>query len=182
MAKLISKTYGEALYELAVEENKVDVLLEEASMVKEILISNSELEQFMNHPQITKDEKVNLIENSFKGRVLDELTGFLTIIVERSRFSEVIEIFDYFIDAIKELKNIGTAYVTTPMVLDEIQKAIIVEKLLKTTKYEKMEMNYAIDASLIGGMVVRIGDRVVDSSIESKLSELTRDLQKIQIN
>ena len=182
MAKLISKTYGEALYELAVEENKVDVLLEEASMVKEILISNNELEQFMNHPQITKDEKVNLIENSFKGRVLDELTGFLTIIVERSRFSEVIEIFDYFIDAIKELKSIGTAYVTTPMVLDEIQKAIIVEKLLKTTKYEKMEMNYAIDASLIGGMVVRIGDRVVDSSIKSKLSELTRDLQKIQIN
>jgi F-type H+-transporting ATPase subunit delta len=68
------------------------------------------------------------------------------------------------------------------LALDEIQKAIITEKLLKTTKYEKMEMNYAIDASLIGGMVVRIGDRVVDSSIKSKLSELTRDLQKIQIN
>jgi F-type H+-transporting ATPase subunit delta len=106
MAKLISKTYGEALYELAVEENKVDVLLEEASMVKEIIISNCELEQFMNHPQITKDEKVNLIQNSFKGRVLDEITGFLTIIVERRRFSEVIEIFDYFISAIKDLINI----------------------------------------------------------------------------
>ena len=55
------------------------------------------------------------------------------------------------------------------------------KKLLETTEYETMEMNYTTDSSLIGGMVIRIGDRVVDSSIKHKLNDLTRDLLKIQL-
>ena len=55
-------------------------------------------------------------------------------------------------------------------------------KLLETTSYQQMEMHYQTDESLIGGMVIRIGDRVVDSSIKTKLSELTRQLMKIQLS
>ena len=48
------------------------------------------------------------------------------------------------------------------------------QRLLQTTKYESFEMNYQVDASLIGGMVIRIGDRVVDTSIKTKLYELSK--------
>lgn len=182
MAKLISKTYGEALYELAVEENKVDLLLEEVKSVREIIAGNQELRSFMDHPRIDKEEKLTLIETSFKGRVSDELTGFLCLIVEKGRFREILPILDFFIDSVKELKNIGVAYIETAMPLNEIQKRQIEEKLLETTSYQSMEMHFAVDESLIGGMIVRIKDRVVDSSIKTKLYELTKDLQKIQLN
>ncbi len=182
MAKLISKTYGEALYELAIEENKVDVLFDEVSDTREVIVNNEEFTKFMNNPNVTKEEKLDVLEKSFKGRVSDDMTGFLELIADKGRFGEIISILDFFIAAVKEQKKIGTAYITTAMPMTEIQKSQLVKRLLETTKYETMEMNYDVEEDLIGGMVIRIGDRVVDSSVKSKLYELTKELQKIQLN
>ena len=55
------------------------------------------------------------------------------------------------------------------------------KRILDTTSFKKLEMNYSIDKSLIGGMVIRIGDRVVDTSIKTKLAELTKELNKLQL-
>jgi F-type H+-transporting ATPase subunit delta len=65
--------------------------------------------------------------------------------------------------------------------LSEAQKAAVEKRLLETTKYVQFEMHFEVDTALIGGMVIRIGDRVVDSSIKSKLYDLTRELTKITI-
>ena len=54
MAKLISKTYGDALFELALEENKIDEYVEEVSAVAEVLKENAELTKLLNHPKITR--------------------------------------------------------------------------------------------------------------------------------
>lgn len=182
MAKLISKTYGEALYELAVEENKVDLFLDEVQVIRTVIAEDEKLNAFMNHPRIDNEEKLKLIETSLKGRVTDELTGFLCLIVEKGRFREILPILDYFIDAVKELKNIGVVYVETAVPMNEAQKKQIEERLLETTRHTSMEMHFSVDESLIGGMIIRIKDRVVDSSIKTKLYELMKDLQKIQLN
>ena len=181
MAKLISKTYGEALFELAVEENKIDSFLEEVIAVQKALQDNPELYKLLNHPKISKEEKTKVMENIFKGRISDEVTGFLTLIISKERSKELDAILQYFIQRVKEEKGIGTAYVSTAVPLNEIQKAQVEEKLLATTSYQKMEMIYTVDKSLIGGMVIRIKDRVVDSSIKTKLSEIKKQLYKIQL-
>lgn len=181
MAKLVAKTYGDALFELAVEEEKVDSLVEEVSAVIQILEENDDLQKLMNHPKISKEEKISVMENIFKDKVSDDLTGFIKIIVSKDRYGEIAEIFEYFIAKVKEYKNIGTAYVTTAVELNASQKEALVNKLLSTTKYKEIEMIYNVDKQLIGGMVVRIGDRVVDSSIKTKLYELSKDLTKIQL-
>ena len=181
MAKLVSKTYGDALFALAVEEHMVDQLYEEAQVVAQILRENTELTRLMNHPKIEKEEKVRLIEDIFKGRIGDELVGLLRMLVQKGHYKETDQVFTYFIDRVKEYKNIGTAYVTSAMELSEAQKAAVEKRLLETTKYVKFEMHYAVDSALIGGMVIRIGDRVVDSSVRTKLNDLTRELSKIQL-
>ena len=61
------------------------------------------------------------------------------------------------------------------------QKKKIEEKLLATTQYIQFEMHFDVDKSLIGGMVIRIGDRVVDSSIRTKLNQMTQTLSKVQL-
>ena len=66
MAKLVSKTYGEALFELAVEDDKVDVLTEEIESIKKIFDENKEFGKLMNHPKILKEEKLTILENVFK--------------------------------------------------------------------------------------------------------------------
>lgn len=69
MAKLISKTYGDALFELAVEEGKIDVLLEEVEQLQKILAENEDFGRLMNHPKIIKEEKIEVAKSVFEGRV-----------------------------------------------------------------------------------------------------------------
>ena len=107
MAKLVSKTYGEALFELAVEEEKVDVFMEEITEIRKILAENTDFSRLMNHPKILKEEKLEVLENVFRGRIADELTGFLTLIVTKDRYHEIDAILDYFLAEIKSYKGIG---------------------------------------------------------------------------
>lgn len=181
MAKLVSKTYGEALFELATEQNQAQEMMKEIQAVQDILARNPDLNKLMKHPGIPKQDKTQVLENIFKGRVSDELAGFLELVVSKERYSDLQAIFDYFIDKVKDSSGIGVAYVTTAMNLNEIQKAEVLEKLIASTPYRTMEMHYDVDASLIGGMQIRIGDRVVDSSIRSKLDALTKQLLQIQL-
>ena len=184
MAKLVSKTYGEALFEIAMEAeegDKAGELMEEIIQVKEIIRQNPEFDKLLKHPGIPKQEKVQVVKNVFKEHISDELLGFLEVVIQKERYNELFAIFDYFIDKVKEVKKIGVAYVTSAVELTDGQKEQVKDKLLQTTSYETMEMHYSVDASLIGGMVIRINDRVVDSSIKSKLNDLTRQLLQIQL-
>jgi len=181
MAKLISKTYGDALFELAVEEDKIDILLEEIEQLQKILAENEDFGRLMNHPKIINEEKIEVANNVFAGRISEELLGFLTIIISKDRYREIDEILKYFVARVKEYKGIGIATVTTAVPLKDGQRKEVEQKLLDTTRYQSMEISYSVDASLIGGMVIRIGDRVVDSSIKTKLSTLQKDLMKVQI-
>ncbi|MBR6257881.1 MAG: F0F1 ATP synthase subunit delta [Lachnospiraceae bacterium] len=176
MAKLIAGTYGEALFSLACEENKIDSLYEEVMSLENILAQNPDLTVLMNHPKVTKEEKQKVIEEVFAGRASGELTGFLNLLLQKDRYAQLPAILKYFEARVKEYKGIGVAYVTSAMELSQARKKEIEEKLISTTSYKSMEMNYSVDESLIGGLVIRIGDRVVDSSIKTKLEGLKREL------
>ena len=77
--------------------------------------------------------------------------------------------------------KIGVVYVTTPTELSDVQKQKIEARLSETSSYETLEMNYNVDASLLGGIRIRIDDRVVDNTIQTKLDEMTRKLSKVRV-
>ena len=170
MAKLISKTYGEALYEVASEGNNTKDLLEEIQAVRGILSENPDFTRLMLHPSVPKPEKVKVTETVFRGRVSDALLGFLLTVVEKERFGELDSIFSYYIDKVKAEQE-----------LDAASRKAVEEKLLATTQFKTLEMNYTVDESLIGGIVIRIGDRVADASIRTRLNDLTKQLLQIQL-
>ena len=181
MAKLVSKTYGDALFEVALENNQLDSMLEEVKAVSAAIVSNEDLTKLMNHPKIVKEEKIKVIEDIFTGKVSKELVGLMRMVVEKDHYNELNDVFLYFINQVKEYKNIGTAYVTSAIELNDSQKQAVLKRLIETTKYVEFEMHYDVDAALIGGMKIRIGDRVVDSSIQNKLYNLTRELSNMTI-
>lgn len=181
MAKLVSKVYGDALMQAARENNKLDEVFEEARGLYGIFKEQKELIHLLDHPQVVKEEKIRIISNVFQGRVSDEMMGFLTAIVDKGRQNEILSILDYFITQVKEEKGIGTALVTSAVEMTSVQKEQVKSKLLATTRYVEFDMNYFVDPSLIGGMVIRIGDRVVDSSIKTRLYELKKQLLNVQL-
>lgn len=182
MAKLIEGSYGDALFELALERNALDSIAEQVDVLAQAFAENPELLKLLNHPKINKEEKVSVIENIFKGRFSDDIVGFLVIIVEKDRGAEIDGILNYFQAKVREYKKIGVARVTSAVELSVGQKQRVEEKLLQQTSYESFQVEYSVDASLIGGMVIRIGDRVVDSSIRTKLDNMTKNLRKVSLS
>ena len=181
MAKLVSKVYGDALYEEAMEKNVLSDWFDEVQALEVIFRENSDLVQFLNHPQIIKEEKIKVMENVFSGRISDGLMGFLVIVIEKGRQNDILPICDYFIERVKEYKKIGIVKVTSAVSLSDEQKARIEKRVLETTAYVSLETSYTVDPSLLGGLVIRIGDRVEDSSVKTHLEELKRDLLKLKM-
>jgi F-type H+-transporting ATPase subunit delta len=181
MAKLVSKVYGDALFEESIEKQSVDTLFSEVKALLAIWRENPELAELLDNPKIVKEEKIGIMTNIF-GRVSDDLMGFLAVIVDKGRQKDIPAICTYFIDTVKEYKKIGVARVASAVELKSEQKAMIEQRLLDTTQYVEFEMVYSVDPSLIGGLVIRIGDRVVDSSIKTQINELHRSLSKLQLS
>ena len=181
MAKLVSKVYGDALFEAAMEKDMVDSLYEEVAALIPILKENPELLALLGNPQIVKEEKTAILRRVFSGRLTEELMGFLCIMLEKDRQNDMIPILDHFVRRVKEYKKIGSAFVTSAVPLKDEQKARLEAKLLETTSYRELETSYDTDPSLLGGMVIRIGDRVVDSSIKTRLYGLKKELLELQL-
>lgn len=181
MAKIVAKVYSDALFDLALENKQLEQVAEEVQVLKDALAQNTELLQYLNHPKVSNEEKIQTIENIFKGRFSDTTVGFLVIIVTKGRYNELRGILDYFLNEVREYRKIGKASVTSATELTEDQKQKVVDKLLASTDYVEFMMDYKIDPSIIGGLIIRIGDRVVDSSIKSKIDLMKKELMKLQL-
>ena len=121
------------------------------------------------------------LEEAFQGKLSDVMMGFLQVLVKKGRFTEILSVLDYFQKQAKEYNKIGVVEVTTPTTLTGEQKTGIEEKLIQTSGYQSLEMSYIVNPALLGGIRIRIGDRVVDNSIQTKLEEMTRSLSKVRV-
>ena len=84
MAKLVSKTYRDALFAVAMEDGRMDEFFEAAVSLAEILRTNEDFSKLMNHPKIMKEDKVKIVEETFGGRVPKEFVGLMTLMVEKA--------------------------------------------------------------------------------------------------
>ncbi len=169
------------MFAAAAENGMLDEMLAEVEAALQAVKNNEEYIALLAHPRITVDEKIAMVEAAFKP-ASKELRGFLAAIVRKGRFSEIEEIFSYFINRVWEEKKIGVARVTSAAALSDDQKKKIEKKLLDSTPYVEFRMNYSVDSALIGGMVVQIGDRVVDASVRTKLESMAKDLNAIRLS
>jgi F-type H+-transporting ATPase subunit delta len=176
MAKQVDATYGNALFELAVEENKIDGLYEETDALIKVLESNPELLKLLSHPHVSKEDKVKVVKDTFEGRLSDELTGLLVMVVEKGHAKDMSAILKCFLTQVKGYKKIGVVDVTSAAKLSDSQKKAVEKRILETTSYKSLEVNYLEDKDIIGGLIIRIEDRVVDSSVRTKLNTMAKAL------
>ncbi|MDY2922434.1 MAG: ATP synthase F1 subunit delta [Eubacterium sp.] len=182
MAKVISKVYGDALFSLALENDKLDTIWEEVRMTRQILSENPTFVKTICHPEISKQDQIKLLDDAFKGKVSDEVMGFFHVLADKKRLKELDAVLEYFDRSAKEYKKIGVVYVTVPMELTKAQQDKIRERILEVSSYETLEMHVETDASLLGGMVIRIGDEILDNSIRSKMEHMARKINQIKLS
>lgn len=179
MAKLASKVYGDALFELAVERQRIQEYQQQVMLIQEAFQANPELFRLMGDPRLSRKERVRLIQECLKDRVAKDLEGFLLLVVEKGRFQEIPSMFHDFLERSRDYLGASRAIVITAVALNQTWKGRIEKKLLSMTKGRTMEITYQVDESLLGGLVVRVGDRVIDASVRHRLACLSAQLMRI---
>lgn len=189
MAKLVSKVYGDALFEAVCdgaspedERKRIESLYADVLALRKILDENPDFLAVLEHPDIPLEEKAELLEKVFCGKLEENLYGLLRLLIEKEHTHELKNVLSYVVDRYKDYMGIGVVYVTSAMELSKEKKAEVEAKVLETTSFKTLEMHYAVDPEIIGGFVIRIGDRVADASVATRLEQMKRQLKNIQIS
>ncbi len=181
MARLVSKVYGDALFQLASEEGILEEIAKEAVALKEGVGSEPEILQVFTDPEIPRNECENKLQTMFGTMFSSTMMGFLHVLIQKGRMKELPAILSYFEAQYKEAKGIGEVYVTTPFPLEDSQKKAIQKRLLETAPYETLDIHYELDPLLLGGIRIQINDRVVDHTIQSNLETMTDLLSQLRV-
>lgn len=174
----VAGRYSAALYEIAAESNKVDQIEEELKAVNVILQENKDLQKVLYHPQITATAKKELLDQLFKGKISELTLNFVELLVDRRRETFFGDIVAEFIAQANVGRNIVAARVTSVVDLKDQEKSAV-DQLLARLTGKKVQVSYGTDPSLIGGLLIRIGDKVIDGTIKAKLAALGDRLMKI---
>jgi len=180
MAQLTANRYANALFELALETNKIDLFNDEIKTVSEVLKSDSKFMDVLNHPQINSEEKMSIFTNAFKGKISNEILGLFNVVLTKNREDELINILEVFMEKVENYKGIVKAEVISAVKLTSDQIDRIKQNLSKNLN-KQVIIDTCVDCSLIGGMIIKVDGHVIDGSIKSKLDNLTNNLHKIQL-
>ncbi len=175
MSSAVGKRYARALFEVTRERGSIDKVESELKSVVDAIDQNAELTQILAHPQIAAEAKKQLVADLFQAHVAAETLNFLQVLIDNNRDSDLAGIVSEYVQLANEERGIADAVVTTAKALNEEEKAQLVEtfgKLLNKT----LRVQTVVDPAILGGVVVRIGDRLYDGSIKSKLEHFAHQL------
>lgn len=180
MAQLISNRYAEALFSLAIENNEIDILAEQVHMIYDALCHDVEFFNLLNHPQISNEEKLSIIQNIFGDKVHNSIYGLLSVVFTKGREDELKNILFDFIEKVKEHKNIVEAEVVSAIPLTEEQILNIKTNLSKKLN-KQVEMKLIVDTTLIGGLYIKVAGHVIDGSIKRHIDDMKKQLINIRL-
>ncbi len=170
--------YAKGLMEFANEANQTDVVYAEMNDVSKIIKENDDLRIFLNSPVIDAKKKEAVLNEIFKSLSKTSQT-FISLVVRHGRENILSKIADQFIALYDQANNIVTAVITSAVQLDQNTIDTIVSKAKQTlAANSQVKVENKVDASLIGGFVLKIGNNQVDSSIKTKLATLKKDFSK----
>lgn len=178
MAKLVSRTYSEALFEVALEEGKIDLFLDELNFVTETFKIHPEFFELFKTPLIRVDEKKKVLEEVFGGKLSKELNNFLKIIIDKRRGSFIEQIKGEYESIVNKHKGVVNAMAITAVPLSDEEKTTLKDKL-STLTGKTIKLTNKTDKNVIGGVLVKIGDKVIDGTIKGRLEEMKESLSQI---
>lgn len=172
---LITNRYACALADLAEKTEQLDDFNIDLSKIKSLFDSNIELKFFLEHPTIPLGDKKEIIEKIFKDSVSQYVLNLLKLLLDRNRINLLSGIASSYTNILNEKKNITIAKVVTAIEIPEYIKEKLKNKLKETFSTE-IYIETQIDPAIIAGMIVKIGDKIIDGSIRARLDNLKRQL------
>ncbi|WJQ10533.1 F0F1 ATP synthase subunit delta [Geobacillus stearothermophilus] len=173
--EVIAKRYASALFQIALEQQQFDRIEEDVRAVRQALAENGEFLSLLSNPNLSLEKKKALVREVFAG-VSAPVQNTLLLLLERHRFGLVPELADQFIALANDARGIAEAiaYSARPLTDEELQALsdVFAKKVGKAT----LHIENIVDPELIGGVKLRIGNRIYDGSVSGQLERIQRQL------
>ena len=174
--------YAQALFDIARLLHKDEEIEAELEAFSDALKRSPEIEKFLHNPRLRINEKKKFLQRIYQERrheIYEVLLHFFMILFQKNRFNLVHEIAVSFKRIADEAQGQGVAEISTAAPLGKHQEERVVERLEKMAGY-KIAVKKEIDPSLIGGLLVRVKNRVIDGSVKHQVDILRKELIKIR--
>jgi len=171
----VSRVYASSLVEIGQEKNVLDQLEEEIKIISDIISEDNDLKNFLASPGITKKSKKDFFGKVFSGNVSEFTVNFLNLLLENDRQTAIPEIYEAMTELIDEVNNRLRVSLITRYEVDEASKNAIIEKLAKRFNKEII-LREEIREDILGGIIIKIGDLVIDGSLLKDLKNIRNNL------
>ena len=169
---LISDRYASALYDLASEKKVVDSVLENLQNLKNLIVKNQELSLLVKSPLIKSKDKLEVLIKLTSVSNLDDLSvKFLKVVSSNKRFASLTSMITQFVNINSNKRGNILADVTSADELSEFQRVNIKDQLKKILG-DKLSLNFKVDAKIIGGLIIKVGSKMIDTSLANKINKL----------
>lgn len=176
---IVGRTYARAIYELGQEQNLLDVLSQELQEVADLIQNEADLQKLLFHPQISSADKKDILKTILQGQANPLTWNTLQLIIDRKRESFLPEIVQELKDIIREENKIVVAEVTTAIPLDKDQAHALEEKIAVMMNVDNIELKAEVDPEIIGGIIIRVGNTLIDDSIKKHLELIKQESQAV---
>ena len=171
----VAKRYALALFQLATEQNQLDSVEEELRVVKEIFIGNPGFNQLLKSPKLPLAQKKAILKETFQD-ASPFVLNTLMILTDRHRDEYIVAVADSFIELANDARGVAEATVYSIRPLSEDEKMAISAAFAPKVGKQTLIIENILDTNLLGGVKVRIGNRIFDGSLRGKLDRLEREL------
>lgn len=173
----ISNEYAKALFMLSCEKELREDYKKGLETVLAVFEENPQYAEFLETFAIPLDERLSALESAFVNRIPRDVLSFLKILCEKKHIREFSECAREYFAMYNEIDKILNAKVTSAVELTEKEKAMLLEKLEKSSG-KNVVIDYVVDESIIGGLIVEADGKIMDSSLKKHLKDMKDVIKK----
>jgi F-type H+-transporting ATPase subunit delta len=169
--------YATALFRVVEAEGELDRVTDELYRFGKVLDSNHELKQALSDQAIDRAQRVKILDELLGDKVSPNTLGLVSFVVEQGRGRQLSQIFNELASIAADARDAEVAEVRSAVALDDNQKKQLAEALGKATG-KKVEVKVIVDPSVIGGVVAKVGDTIIDGSVKRRLEQLKEQVRR----
>ncbi len=178
---VLASRYAKALFELSLDIDNVDGVNQDLENLVQMLEDNPKLAEVFTHPRLSRDEKFSLM-NDYHGLVYESeyVRNFLHLLIQKKRERELANIFSAWMNYFHRYKQVLPVEVVAVSKLTDKQVDSLRSRLIKKTKREPM-FSFEMNPQLLGGMIIRYEDKIIDGSVLKQIQQLTASIKDIPV-
>jgi F-type H+-transporting ATPase subunit delta len=171
LQRKIANRYAKAIFDLAVEKGKTEKWETELVLVSALFSSTTDLIEFLTHPEIPLTRKEALLDKILEESVSREVKSLFLMLLRRGHAPDAALIHEIYLDYWNKLRNILPVTVTSATPLSDEQTQKLANALAIRTG-SNIKLKTEINPEILAGMIIRLGDRVIDASAKTALDEM----------